>query len=152
MNSTQSVPLDELVAREVRAELGRQNKSKAELARGLGRTEWWIGRRLSAEVEFTLTELQSVAEFLDVHFSQFLQGKHEEMDRRGMDRGLAPSLGGRTEALEPKVPRQQRAKPVDRPADCVHDCDEVNCANEDCFSCPCCGVPEAQQRAKQLEI
>lgn len=30
------------------------------------------------------------------------------------------------------------------PDDCVHDCDEINCSNDECFSCRCCGVPEAK--------
>lgn len=37
-----------------------------------------------------------------------------------------------------------KCTPLLAAADCVHDCDEINCSNEECAMCPCCGVPEAK--------
>lgn len=107
-----TLDLDQLVTAAVRAELGWQRMSQSALAEALGETDNWVSRRLRDEVPITVKELSRIAAVLKVSVMDLMQKKHEEMDRLGMDRGLAPSLGGRTEALEPKVPRQQRARNV----------------------------------------
>lgn len=78
----QTTTLDDRVATEIRAELGRQNMSRAALARALGMTKFSLNRRLVGDVELTANEIEKIAEILDVSVWQLLQPKHEEMDRR----------------------------------------------------------------------
>ena len=59
------------VAGEVRAEMGKQRKTQAELAKVLGMTTATAGRRLSAEVPFDVIELVSVSEWLGVDVERF---------------------------------------------------------------------------------
>lgn len=64
--------LQEHVAREVRAELGRQRMTQGALAAALGRSEAYTTRRLSGEVAFKLDELEHVAEILRVPVTDFI--------------------------------------------------------------------------------
>lgn len=54
------------VAAEVRAEMARQNKRNTELAQVLDVTPGTAGRKVAGRVEFTLTELFQVAQWLTV--------------------------------------------------------------------------------------
>ena len=65
-------PLTETVAGEVRAELGRRNISRVELAARLGISRTALWNRLRGETEFSISELEKVAEFLGVPVSQFV--------------------------------------------------------------------------------
>lgn len=65
---------NETVAAEVRAELGRQKISQAELARRLKQPDMYMRRRLQGEVPFAAVELATVAEVLAVPVEQFLRG------------------------------------------------------------------------------
>jgi len=56
----------EAVAAEVRAEMGRQNKSRADLAAALGMTVQTAATRLSGVQPFDMIELATVAEWLNV--------------------------------------------------------------------------------------
>lgn len=56
----------EAVAAEVRAEMGRQNKSRADLAQVLGITSQTAATRLSGAQPFDMVELAQVAEWLGV--------------------------------------------------------------------------------------
>ncbi len=58
------------VAAEVRAEMARQNKRQSDLAAALGITAGTAGRKHAGRVEFTLTELVQVADWLDVPLSR----------------------------------------------------------------------------------
>lgn len=58
------------VATEVRAEMARQRKTQGELAEALGMGEHTVGRRVRAEVPFTVVELEQIALWLDVPVSQ----------------------------------------------------------------------------------
>lgn len=60
------------VAREVRAELGRQSISGAALGRHLGLSQPAIYRRLHAEVPFDVDQVQAIAQLFGVPLSQFL--------------------------------------------------------------------------------
>jgi cyanate lyase len=60
-------------AAEVRAELARQRKTQSALAEALGRSEAYVTRRLTGEVAFNLEEIESVAGFLGVPTSRFLE-------------------------------------------------------------------------------
>jgi len=54
------------VAREIRAEMGRQRMSAAKLARQLGVSEAWTSRRLSGDQTIDLNDLQRIADVLGV--------------------------------------------------------------------------------------
>lgn len=60
---------------------------------------------------------------------------------------LARALDGharvKAEGLADECDGADRSRDGSATEDCVHDCDEVDCSNDECFSCPCCGVPEA---------
>ena len=53
-------------AANIRAELGRQDMSRAALARQLGVTEMWLSRRINAHTPITVDELAMIAAALDV--------------------------------------------------------------------------------------
>lgn len=59
------------VAVEIRAEMGRQKKSQADLARALDITPATAARRLSGEAPLDLAELMQVALWLGVPVDQF---------------------------------------------------------------------------------
>lgn len=65
-----------LVAREIRAELGRQQLSQRRLALLMGATYQWVQRRLSigAELELTVDDAQRIADALGVPVAQLLSG------------------------------------------------------------------------------
>ncbi len=54
------------VAAEIRAELGRQKLSQAELARRLGKTEMYVSRRLADGTSLDLGDVLAIAALLDV--------------------------------------------------------------------------------------
>jgi transcriptional regulator with XRE-family HTH domain len=60
------------VAAEIRAELGRQDLSQADLAASLGWTEAYVSRRLKGRVEFTLADVGAIARTLGVRPGRFL--------------------------------------------------------------------------------
>jgi len=60
------------IAREVRAELGRQQISTAALGRKLGRSQSYWSRRLNGTVNFNISELQAIAKLLGIPLSQLL--------------------------------------------------------------------------------
>jgi transcriptional regulator with XRE-family HTH domain len=64
--------LQDFVAGEVKAELGRQHQTQRDLARALGWTEIKLSRRLRGTVPWTLDEVEQVASVLDVPRSQLL--------------------------------------------------------------------------------
>ncbi len=53
-------------AANIRAELGRQNKTRAALAREMGVTEMWLSRRVNAQTPITVDDLARIAGALDV--------------------------------------------------------------------------------------
>lgn len=69
---TDSTPMRELVASEVRGWLGRFRISGAELARRLGKSQTWVARRLDGRQAFDVDELALVAAELGLHVSDFL--------------------------------------------------------------------------------
>jgi transcriptional regulator with XRE-family HTH domain len=54
------------VSANVRAELGRQSLTRADLARKLGESDMWLGRRLNDQVPITVDELVRIADALGV--------------------------------------------------------------------------------------
>jgi transcriptional regulator with XRE-family HTH domain len=71
---TQSGTLAGGAAVEVRAELGRQQKSASALAKDLGVSDMYMSRRLNGHVPFDLAEIEKVAAVLGVPVQQFLGG------------------------------------------------------------------------------
>lgn len=61
-----AAPLREVVAEEVRALLGRRNMRHIELARRIGRSHTYVGRRLSGETAFDIDDLEQIAGVLGV--------------------------------------------------------------------------------------
>lgn len=70
-------PLAEIIASEVRAEMGRQRVSGRRLARMLGMNHQQMADRLKGVVEIRPNELQAIAEHLGVPVSQLM---HEPSD------------------------------------------------------------------------
>lgn len=60
------------IADEVRAEMGRQRKSQADLARALGMHASTVSRRLDGSSAFDISELVTLAEWLGVSASTLL--------------------------------------------------------------------------------
>jgi transcriptional regulator with XRE-family HTH domain len=67
-----SKPLPQFVAERVRAELGIQQISGAELARRMNVSQAYVWRRLNGETPFDVAELASLAELLGVPVTRFL--------------------------------------------------------------------------------
>lgn len=63
---------DEAVASEVRAALAKRRKTAADLAKVCGITAHTAGRRLNAAVPFTVVELLTIAEWLEVDLHDLL--------------------------------------------------------------------------------
>ena len=66
-------PLREVVAEEVRALLGRRNMRHIELARRIGRSHTYVGRRLSGETAFDVDDLEQIAKVLGVSAESLVQ-------------------------------------------------------------------------------
>lgn len=58
--------LNEHVAAEIRAELGRQNRSQASLAAALGWSPVYFSRRMTGSVAFTIHDLGAITTELGV--------------------------------------------------------------------------------------
>lgn len=64
--------LQDHVAGEIRAELGRRHQTQRDLARALGWTEVRLGRRLNGQVPWSIEDVELIASILDVPRSQLL--------------------------------------------------------------------------------
>ena len=60
------------VAANVRAEIARSNRSGANVASALGRSQHWISRRLAGQVAFDTDELAAIAGELGVPLSALI--------------------------------------------------------------------------------
>ena len=67
-----SKTLAQVVAEQVRAELGVQQVSGAELARRLKVSQAYIWRRINGETAFNVAELEGIAAALGVPVTRFL--------------------------------------------------------------------------------
>lgn len=56
----------------IRAELGRQNKSRADLARALGATDMWVSRRLTGQTPLSVDDVADIARTLGVPLSALI--------------------------------------------------------------------------------
>lgn len=66
--------LTQHVTAQLRAEMGRKDLTRAQLARLLAVSEVWIGRRLNGVVPITLDDLDRLAAGLDVTPESLLAG------------------------------------------------------------------------------
>jgi transcriptional regulator with XRE-family HTH domain len=64
--------LNQAIAGEIRAELGRQNVNQAQLARRLGWTQARVSRRLRDVSDFSTAELEQICAALDVELIDLL--------------------------------------------------------------------------------
>jgi len=62
----------EEVAQRVRVRLTLQRRTQSDLAGRLGLSQAGVSRRLAGQVEFTVSELATVAAFLDVPMAELL--------------------------------------------------------------------------------
>ncbi len=69
------IPAAENTAANVRAELGRQQRSGASLAESLGWTQAKVQRRLSGKVPFDVAELEKVAAELNVSLLRLIDSE-----------------------------------------------------------------------------
>ena len=68
---TQHTERRQRIAGEIRAELGRQNRSARQLAVATGISPATLSRRLQGKKPFYLEELESIAQFLELPLSVF---------------------------------------------------------------------------------
>ena len=61
------------VAAEVRAWMGRRQRSTRSVALELGMTETYLGRRLKGSISFTVAELAALADLLEVPIEAFFE-------------------------------------------------------------------------------
>lgn len=67
-----SESLAEYVAAQLGAAMGRRRLSAMELARRMGKSDDWVGRRRKGDVAISMDELELFAESLDLPVSYFL--------------------------------------------------------------------------------
>jgi transcriptional regulator with XRE-family HTH domain len=67
-----TLPLKTTVAAEVRAELARRNIPRSQVADRLGMSRTSVWARLRGDIEFSVSELEQLAEMLGVPVVQFL--------------------------------------------------------------------------------
>ncbi|WP_184242237.1 helix-turn-helix domain-containing protein [Micrococcus cohnii] len=65
-------PRSAMVASEIRAWLGRRQKSQSDLARHLGIARSAVSVRMNATRDFTLVELMEIADWLDISLADLL--------------------------------------------------------------------------------
>jgi transcriptional regulator with XRE-family HTH domain len=117
--------LSELVAEEVRAQMGRKRMSQAQLARGVGKTEMWVSLRLRGRQAIDLNDLMAIATVLGVDASELVTpdvvAKAKDTERgANRDFEFAPAeravtVGQASVALTTRVSRTPRRKPAPRP-------------------------------------
>ena len=69
--NTATSSLREQVAEEVRALLARRRLSARKAAEALGKTEWYMSRRMTGKTAFDIDDLAALADLLDVPVTDF---------------------------------------------------------------------------------
>jgi transcriptional regulator with XRE-family HTH domain len=82
------------VGRAIRAELARRDLSQSSLAANLGHTQPWVSRRITGDRDWTVTELQRVADYIGVPLSTFLRTEEPRMTEQILSHGGDGSNGG----------------------------------------------------------
>lgn len=63
------------VAANVRAEVARARASQTTIAHVLGENQQWLSRRMVGQVEFRVSELIAIADYLGIHPAVLLGGR-----------------------------------------------------------------------------
>jgi transcriptional regulator with XRE-family HTH domain len=117
--------LSELVAEEVRAQMGRKRMSQAQLARGVGKTEMWVSLRLRGRQAIDLNDLMAIATVLGVDASELVTpdvvakakdtegGSNQNFDRAPAD--ALVTVGQGFVGLADRVSPISKPKPTGRP-------------------------------------
>src|SRR5258708_18443219 len=96
MDVTPAMVTQETVAAEVRAWLGRRNRSGRSIARELGWTEPYLSRRLTGTVPFDVADLVAIADLLDVSVTAFFDSRmsvYVHSVPSNLTTNLTPDLG-----------------------------------------------------------
>lgn len=89
----------QLIAREIRAELGRQQLTARRFAMKLGVSYMWVTRRLnSGEVEMTVEDVQLMSEALGVPPERFVSAWLPRLDSNQKPTGYPTRLAQSTRA------------------------------------------------------
>lgn len=67
--------LNDSVRLQLRAILAERYGTWAEASRQLGMTQTWLGRRLNAQTELSLTDVELICSRLDIPLSEVLRGE-----------------------------------------------------------------------------
>ena len=65
--------LRDTVAAEVRAEMARRRLSQTALADMLGEQQWWVSKRLTRSIPFTIEDLDRIAKALELPPEHFMR-------------------------------------------------------------------------------
>ena len=87
----QATAPSQLVAQEIRAELARQGRNQAWLARVTFHNQTWISKRISpvADVDMTVDEISQIAEALNVPVQRLLAAWLPRLDSNQQPSGYA---------------------------------------------------------------
>jgi len=78
-----SEPLNQKVAKEIRAEMARQGVTQTALAEVLGRNQAYVSERLTCKTPLTLEVVEEIADVLQVHVERlFPFDEHAPRRRR----------------------------------------------------------------------
>src|SRR5258707_1811448 len=134
MDVTPAMVTQETVAAEVRAWLGRRNRSGRSIARELGWTEPYLSRRLTGTVPFDVADLVAIADLLAARVARQLNGSmtRQEVQNASARRAIrhapcghaAPGTGRGHHHLRPPVrdrPARRMAQVLPRGGD-AHCC------------------------------
>jgi len=97
------------VAEEIRALMGRREINKTELARRLGVSDMWVGRRLRRQLPFDLDDLQKIATVLGVTVSDLLPRNSVWKAAPGLGERVIATIG---EDRKPSVRPHRPGRPV----------------------------------------
>ncbi|WP_157886411.1 hypothetical protein [Schaalia radingae] len=89
----------DIAAGNIRAEVMRVGLNASQFAKLIGKPQRWTARRWWGEVEWSLSELDTVAQVLNVSVADLVQ---EQGIKQNPDRWIAPSgAAARSKGLEP---------------------------------------------------
>src|SRR5258707_6801554 len=112
MDVTPAMVTQETVAAEVRAWLGRRNRSGRSIARELGWTEPYLSRRLTGTVPFDVADLVAIADLLDVSVTAFFDSRmsvYVHSVPSNLTTNLTPDLG--VTACQCEFPHERTVNP-----------------------------------------
>jgi hypothetical protein len=116
MTTLDTASLTERAIAEIRAELGRQNMTRAGLADRLGVERNWIHYRLSGETSLRVDDVERIAAALGVPISQLLPTATTDspatVGAGGRGTGASVPAGDGRQGTGPQVPGPTRTEPT----------------------------------------